>query len=146
MCKHILNFLAQSSPWSTELGLFILRVSIGIIMMCHGFPKIAGGFSIWHNVGMAMANLGIHFLPTVWGLIAAITESCGSLAFTLGFGTRIASVFLSFMMFVALLFHLNNGDSYTIYSHALTLLVLFISFIIMGGGRWSLDHWYCSRD
>jgi len=60
-----------------DLGLLILRVGLGVMMMTHGIPKLAGGPAEWARVGGAMGRLGVHFAPTFWGLMAASSETFG---------------------------------------------------------------------
>jgi uncharacterized membrane protein YphA (DoxX/SURF4 family) len=59
----------------------------------------------------------------------------------LGYLTRVSSFFLIINMVVALTFHLKNKDTYSVYSHALTLLVVFATFLIIGSGNLSLDYY-----
>ena len=47
-----------------DKGLLILRIGIGVMFMCHGFPKLAGGPEVWTKLGGALGALGIHFEPT----------------------------------------------------------------------------------
>jgi putative oxidoreductase len=121
-----------------DVGFFILRVGIGIIFIGHGFPKIAGGIEKWIMLGSVMQNFGITFAPAFWGFMAACSEFFGGICLTLGLYTRIAAFFMSCVMIVALVMHLTKGDNFTIYSHPLSMLVVFISLIFIGGGKWSL--------
>ncbi|HEX2978020.1 MAG TPA: DoxX family protein [Candidatus Babeliales bacterium] len=137
MIKNLLS----SSPALKEYGFAFIRITIGILMICHGFPKIMGGVATWQFLGSTMANLGIHLWPTFWGFCAACAEFFGGFALTLGLGTRIASAFLTFTMIVAFLMHWNKGDAFQVYSAALTLLFVFIGLFIAGGGKYSLDSY-----
>jgi putative oxidoreductase len=145
--RALLRFLiAPSTSTVLELGLLLLRVGIGISMVVHGAPKILqGNLESWRHLGLAMGNLGIHFWPVMWGFIAAITEFFGSMFFVLGLGTRIVSFFLAFMMFVAWFMHVSKGDPFRIYSHALELCIFFVSFMIIGGGKYSLDAFIVAK-
>ena len=42
-----------------DLGIFLLRVAVGVIMIIHGVPKFLGGTETLKEVGSAMANLGV---------------------------------------------------------------------------------------
>jgi putative oxidoreductase len=139
--KKLLYYLtAQPSSWFVQLVLCGLRMCIGILTVGHGLPKILGGIETWHQLGTFMVPLGIHFLPTVWGFAAACTEFFGGIALILGLKTRLVSALLTFMMFVATMWHLSNGDPYKAYSFPLTLIVIFITFMLIGGGPLSIDH------
>ncbi|MGB8467833.1 MAG: DoxX family protein [Candidatus Babeliales bacterium] len=134
----MISFL-QSTPSAIQIGLLVLRVGIGLIYMAHGYPKLMGGVATWQWCGQQMALFGIHFLPVFWGLCAALAEFLGGFALALGLCTRFAAALLLCVMVVALAYHLHNKDSFAVYSHPLTLLVVFTSFIIMGGGNYSFD-------
>jgi putative oxidoreductase len=142
MFDRLIFFLfAPSSYLSLEYGYCFMRIAIGLLTIAHGFPKITGGIETWNFLGQTMGNLGIHFWPVFWGLCAACAEFFGGIALTLGFGTRIASFFLIFMMIVAFLMHWHKGDSFQIYSFSLAMIVVFIGFLIAGSGRYSLEEY-----
>jgi len=121
-------------------GLFMLRMGIGMMFMGHGFPILLGGPEVWTQVGGALSALGIDFAPTVMGLIAALSEFGGGLLLLLGFFTRPACFFLSITMVVATAMHINRGDSFQVYSHALEAAILFFSILFIGPGKFSMDE------
>ncbi len=123
-------------------GLLLLRVGIGISFMLHGFPKLQGGPELWTGLGSALGALGIHFAPTFMGFMAASAEFFGGLFLALGLFTRPAVFFMLNTMIVAMAMHLSKGDSFMMYSHALEAGILFLSMILIGPGRFSLDA-YC---
>jgi putative oxidoreductase len=99
-----------------------------------------GGVETWQQLGGAMTFVGIHFWPAMWGFLAAFAEFFGGIALVLGLGTRIASFLLTIAMVVAFTMHFRQGDAFSVYSFALTLIIVFLTFIIVGGGTYSLDH------
>ena len=60
-----------------HIGLLVLRIGIGCMFILHGAPKLFGGAEKWTQIGMAMASLGIGFIPAFWGFMAAISEFFG---------------------------------------------------------------------
>lgn len=123
-----------------DAGLLLLRIGLGLAFMAHGWPKLAGGTGTWAMLGGAMGNLGIHFLPTFWGLMAALVEFVGGALLILGLAFRPACLLLTFQMLVAVLFHLQRGDAFGAgWSHALESGVVFLSLIFIGPGKYSLD-------
>ncbi len=123
-----------------NFGLLLLRVGIGIMFMIHGYPKLIGGQEVWAKIGGALSTIGIGFAPALMGFMAAISEFIGGLLLILGLFTRPACFFLFSTMVVATLMHLNMGDSFGRYSHALEAAILFLSFIFIGPGEISLDE------
>lgn len=132
--------LTPASPAFVELALLFMRVTLGIITMLHGFPKIMGGVPMWLQLGTFVNPLGIYFLPLMWGFLGACTEFFGGMLLAFGLSTRIASLALVFMMIVATAWHINRGDGFQVYSYPLTLIFIFFGFFIMGAGPISLDY------
>ncbi len=122
-----------------DAGLLILRVGIGIIFVLHGLPKLIAGPETWMTLGGSMKALGVGFAPTAWGFMAAFSEFAGGILLTLGFFTRPACFFLLTTMIVATMMHIGKGDPFLKYSHAMESGILFLSLILIGPGRYSLD-------
>lgn len=120
-------------------GLLVLRLGIGAMMIVHGLPKIAGGVAKWTAIGGEMKTLGIDFLPAFWGFMAAATETFGGFLLMIGFLFRPVNLMLLFMMIVAALHHLKNGDGLGGASHAIELAILFFSLLFIGAGKYSVD-------
>ena len=123
-----------------DSGLLILRVGIGLMFMVHGFPKVFGGPEKWVRLGGALTTFGIDFWPGFWGFLAAISEFGGGALLLLGLLTRPACFFLLTTMIVATGMHIGNGDSFVKYSHAMEAAILFLSLILIGPGKYSLDE------
>ncbi len=123
-----------------DSGILILRVGIGIMFMCHGFPKLTAGPEVWTKLGGALSAIGINFAPTFMGFMAAISEFGGGLLLVLGLFMRPACFFLLITMVVAMLMHIKSGDPFVKYSHALESAILFFSLLFIGPGKTSLDN------
>ena len=129
----------SSSVW-VDRGLLVLRVGIGLMFLFHGVPKLLGGPEKWQGLGMAMGNLGVTVAPVFWGFMAASAESVGGLCLLLGLFTRAAAAMMAATMAVAVTMHLSRGDGLYGASHAIEAGVVFLSLILMGAGRYSLDR------
>jgi len=123
-----------------DLGLLLLRIGIGVMFTIHGYPKLMGGPEQWTQVGGAMKAVGIHFAPTFWGFMAAVAEAVGGQLLALGLFFRLACGLLLSTMVMATIMHLTNGDDFNGYSHALESGLLFLSLLLIGPGRLSLDQ------
>lgn len=134
-----MNFFRNYYPLR-DFGLLFLRISIGFAFMMHGLPKLKGGPVFWEQIGSAMTNLGITFLPTLWGFLAAFAEFGGGFLFLLGLFFRPVALLLFITMCVATSMHVSKGDNFNTYSHALEAAILFISLYFIGPGRISLDN------
>jgi putative oxidoreductase len=126
-------------------GLLILRLGIGAMFIMHGFPKLAGGPPMWGKLGLAMGTFGIHFAPTFWGFMAASAEFFGGLLIACGLFFRISSGLLCTTMIVAMNKHLFGGDGIKGASHAIEAGILFLSLILIGPGKYSLDSYIAGK-
>jgi putative oxidoreductase len=144
--SNILHHLFRPASCETiELTLLMLRVSLGILTIIHGWPKIVGGITTWNYLGTFMQSVRIYFWPLLWGFLGASTEFFGGIMLTLGLGTRLASLALVVMMIVATAWHIDRGDAFMLYSFPLTLVFVYLAFVIIGSGSYSLDHYLSKR-
>ncbi len=118
-------------------ALLVVRVGIGISFMCHGFPKLFLGGAL--GLGKGLTAVGI---PGGAGAayLAALAEFFGGMLLIGGLLFRATTVVLAFTMLVALIYHLNHGDNFITYSHAMEDGILFVALTFAGPGRFSLDH------
>ena len=123
-----------------DLGLLILRIGLGAMFIFHGAPKLFGGPERWAKVGSAMGNLGIHFYPEFWGLMAALSEFGGGIALIIGFPFSAGMALLSFTMIVASTTHFARGQGLGGASHAIESAIVFFSLIFIGPGRYTLPN------
>ena len=122
-----------------DFGLFVLRVGIGVAFIVHGSGKMFGGPAMWASLGEAIGVWNVHFFPVFWGFMAAFAEFAGGFLFILGFAFRPAAILLTITMAVAASMHITKGDSFSVYSHAVEMLIVFFSLIFIGPGKLSLD-------
>lgn len=118
-----------------DIGLLIMRVSIGLLMLFHGISKISSGISFIQNT----------LIESEWpGWIAYgvyIGEIVAPILLIIGWRTRIAAfIFAINMLFATLLVH--SDDLWKIGSHgewAVELLALYffsaLALIFTGGGK-----------
>lgn len=137
----MLNIMVVSSELNS-IALACIRIGIGLLFIGHGYLKIIRGVPELRWTGEQMKHLGITFLPLFWGICAMLSEFMGGICLTLGFGTRIAAAFMSFTMFVAVIHHIAKDDSYGYTTFPLSQLIVFLGFVIAGGGVYSLDYYF----
>src|SRR3989339_2123980 len=86
---------------NSDLGILVMRTVIGTsFVFLHGFSKISGGLESWRKIGMATANVGIHFSPAFWGFMAACSEFFGGICLILGLFFRPAAFLILCVMTV----------------------------------------------
>ncbi len=116
-----------------NVSLLILRLSLGGMMLTHGYPKlqrlISGDLQFADPIGIGSAT-------SLY--LAVFAEFFCSIFVMTGFFTRISSFFLAFTMFVAAIIQ-HGDDPFSKKEKALLYLFGFIVLIISGGGRLSID-------
>ncbi|OGC76450.1 MAG: hypothetical protein A2Z27_04545 [candidate division Zixibacteria bacterium RBG_16_50_21] len=135
----------KSENWR-DIGLLILRLGVGAMFMVHGVPKIMGGSELWAKLGGAMGNFGIHFWPTLWGFLAAISEGGGGLLMITGLFFMPAMALMFITMTVAATHHLAGGDGIQIASHAIEAGTVFLSLIFIGPGKYTLTRLFKRKE
>jgi len=122
-----------------SFGLLILRAAFGCYMLVHGIPKLMG----FNKMAAQFPDpLG---LGSQLSLIGAITAEVGcSILLILGLGTRLAAIPLAFTMLVALLF-IHAADPWQTKELAAVYLTVYVTLILTGGGKYSLDGWIGRR-
>lgn len=120
-----------------DLGLMIIRVALGLQMMLHGWPKMAGGTEKWAKLGQKMALLGLDFAHTFWGFMAAFAEFGGGLLLALGLFFRPSLLLLIITMLVASIYHWTD-EGFMSGSHSFELMLVFIGMYFAGPGKYRL--------
>lgn len=124
--------------WHKDLSLLLLRIGAGGLMVPHGWGKLerlqtglAEGevsFYDWMGLGEEV-SLGL----------AVFGELVAPAFIVVGLFTRWMSVPAAITMAVAA-FGAHAGDPISDKEHALLFLVPFLVLLLMGGGRYSLEH------
>ncbi len=132
----ILTWLSQYR----DLGLLFLRAGIGVAMVLHGWPKLAGGLVEWEKLGKAMSHLGVHFFPGFWGFSSAMVETIGGVLLILGFCFRPTTILLTLNFIVATVLVYKTSGEFLDWSRPAEMLILFFSLIFIGAGKYSVDR------
>jgi len=123
----------------TSVGLLVLRVAFGGLMLVHGLQK-AAAFGELKDKFPDPLGMGSQL-----SLISAIGSEVGcSLLLILGLGTRLAAIPLAFTMIVAL-FLVHAADPWNVKELAAAYLCVYVSLILTGAGRFSLDQLFVKR-
>jgi putative oxidoreductase len=123
------KFLDRLQP----LGLLILRVSLGAIMVAHGYHKVFGGL---HKHASFVASLG---LPGWLGYLSAGVEFLGGILLVVGLITRIAALAVCVNMCVAIFKVELHRGLVGGYEFPLALAAMAFALIFTGPGPISAD-------
>jgi putative oxidoreductase len=125
---------------NTDLALLFIRVSIALLMLTHGLPKLAKFFSDEPIVFASVFGMSQSFSLA----LTVFAEVFCSILILVGLGTRFASIPLIFTMAVAV-FYIHSADPFSIKEMAVLYLLGFSFVLIAGGGKYSLDSILAKR-
>jgi len=134
---------ADTENLVSQAGIAGLRIVTGLLVVeLHGWHKLVGGWQYvstgadWPLIHDTVA-LGFP-LPVIAAGLAAVSQFAGGSLLVVGAFTRIAAFFVASTMITAVVFNLQSGGP----DAQLAGLYALISsaFILIGGGRWSVDH------
>ena len=120
-----------------SLGLLLLRLSVGIMLIHHGYEKLA---NIENFADAFVRPLHLPF-PVTSSYAAAFSEIIGSWLLITGFATRFGALAILGTVAIAI-YHALATAGFNIY--LLELLVLYFGsascIVLNGSGMFSLDH------
>ena len=130
------------SEIAVDLATLILRLSLGVIMISHGIPKIKKREVLgkkWNDhYGVPKA--------TIW--LTGILQIVGGLALLVGLFTSLTSLILTLDMLAALFICVFNSHHREPFNSVtpekgwdvnLLLVASLLAVLLLGGGKWSLD-------
>jgi putative oxidoreductase len=117
-----------------EIGALILRVTLGVIFLSHGFVKFQGGIE---NVAGWFESIG---LPGFMAYGVAIIEVIGGIALILGLGTKVVSLLFSLILLGAIVKVKFAAGFLDGYAYDLILLAIAIHLTMNGSKLFSLEQ------
>lgn len=127
-------FSTSYSQSALHIWLLILRIGVASLMLVHGLPKISKLFS--DDIQFA-DPLGIGMLASL--ALAAFAEVVCSILILFGAATRLATIPLIITMSVAA-FIVHQHDPFSKKEVPLLYLLIFINILILGSGKYGIDH------
>ncbi|UOZ03434.1 DoxX family protein [Amycolatopsis sp. WQ 127309] len=129
------------TTWA-DAGLLVLRLAITVIMFYHGTQKL---FGWWHGQGLAeaaefFARQGFR-PPRLMALVAAFTETAGSLLLGSGLALVLGTAMLTGVLTNVVAIHVRNGMNVRKFGieFELSLLAGTVAIGLTDGGSWTLD-------
>jgi putative oxidoreductase len=140
------NLLAPLQTRGASVGLFFVRIVVGLAFIFHGFPKITNPAGWAASLRLtAPWNGGMTAVIPEWlQIVVAAVEFFGGLALVFGILTRLAALLLCADMITAWLFVLlPRGTPFVGSGHSmettLTYMVVTFMLLLTGPGSLSLD-------
>ncbi|MNX79085.1 putative oxidoreductase MhqP [compost metagenome] len=127
-----------------DVGWLIVRVTFGLLLMTHGYPKLFGVTPQGGRVIEGFAKNMVEPLgfpaPLFFAHLAALAEFLGGLCIALGLFTPIAALAAAGTMLVAIRHHVGQGDPLKVFELTLIYFAISLGAVFIGGGRYSLDR------
>lgn len=126
-------FSVSHQPTALDIALLILRATVAATMMHHGYGKLVKFDEIQPEF---MNFMGLGTTLSLWLTIFA--ELFCSVLLLIGIATRVVLVPLIITMLVAV-FNAHEGDIFGKGEPAFIYLMVYITLILTGPGRYSVD-------
>lgn len=112
-----------------DLGLFVLRLVVGLVFVAHGWDKFM-------NIDQTVRFFGSLDLPVFVAYLVAAVEFLGGLALILGAWTTTAGFALAIIMVGAILLVKMGRGFLGGYEFELTLLAASLAIALLGAGKY----------
>ena len=126
-----------------DIGLLLLRITVGLTLAAHGSQKLFGWFGGYGLQGTGQFMEGLGFRPgRRHALMAGLAEFGGGLLLAAGFLTPFGAALIASVMLVAIVtVHLKNGFFATAggYEYNVILAASALAIAFTGPGALSLD-------
>lgn len=126
-------------PTNNDIARLLLRITVGVFMLFHGFYKVI------HGIGGVEAMLSAASLPQFFAYGVYIGELIAPLFIILGLYARVASLVLALNMLVAM--YLAYGFSFSLAKYGglamespLMFFVMAILIALLGSGKYSINN------
>jgi putative oxidoreductase len=129
-------------PWLPDVGVLLLRVSLGILFIPHGLPKLK------NPAGLAGLITQLHMpAPTLFAWVVALLEVVGAAMLIAGLLTRLVGLGLAIEMLVAIL-GVKIGMAHAPFTSTrqtpgwefeFILLAAALALVFLGSGKYGID-------
>jgi len=133
----MLKSLLSPNPLYYETGMASIRIFVGLMMTYHGWEVLDRAtmepYFEWDQ--LKALPLPAEFMAYVGKSLELVSGIC----LTIGFLTRIASLFLAInMLFIT--FYIGNGAFYYQDQHPFLFAIIGLIFFFAGPVKWDVDH------
>ena len=128
----MLKYLWSTKSYSTDVGLLLLRIVLGTLMMRHGWDKLMN----YSDADKFPDPLGV--TGPVSAMLTIFAELICSGFLVVGLFSRVVLIPLIFTMLVVI-FIIAAGTDLGEREHAILFLAPYVSLLLTGPGRYSMD-------
>ncbi len=128
--------MTERTERSKDLGIFGLRIAVGVCFVLHGMQKVLGAFGGEGLSAFAsnMSDLGVT-APTLTAYAVAFGELLGGVAMLVGFFHRAAAIIILVIM-AGGIFYVTGRNGYFVTNHGFeyNVALMAMAFCILIGG------------
>ena len=121
-----------------EFGLFLIRISIGLLFILYTAPALMGGPAAWARFGAAARNLGLHSHFQLWGFIGALFGCVGGVLIIFGLFFRIG-VLLLLILAIGHAIGVTHGAGFRMATPSIEICFILAGILFVGPGAYSVD-------
>lgn len=138
MIKNLFN--PGNYPKNIHVALLILRLSVGVLMLTHGFGKF---LKLFGDAPIQFADpIGLGVIISF--SLAVFAEFFCSIFLIFGFATRFSAIpLLTTMLVAATIIHAN--DPFGRQELPLLYATIYVGIALAGAGKFSVDNWIYTK-
>lgn len=141
--EPIWRVLGRAKDSWHDAALAALRTYTGlVIFVAHAWPKLAELVNGRGHFPELVAEMGFP-APMLFAWLATLSQVVGTLLLLAGAATRLGALMVLSTLTVGIV-GVHFGDPFPVVEAGLLYLVVLGLFVVVGGGRYSLDRWVLS--
>ncbi len=137
--KPIIPALGRYYGLTSDIAYLIVRVTVGLMLLPHGWTKVAGGVT-----GVSAYFARLHLEPALlFTVISMFNETVGGILIAIGLFTRpVAALIIIEFLILLFVVHIPRGYGMAVngVEFPLMWLLMLVVILLRGGGPYSLDR------
>jgi putative oxidoreductase len=121
-----------------EVGLLLIRISIGLLFILYTAPALIGGPKAWGHFGAGASHFGLHSHVQVWGFLGALLGCLGGILMIFGFLFRIG-VLLVLVVAIGHAIAVYEGPGFRAALPSIEMCIVLAGVLLVGPGKYSVD-------
>jgi len=121
-----------------EVGLLLIRISIGLLFILYTAPALIGGPKAWGHFGTGASHFGLHSHVQVWGFLGALLGCLGGILMIFGLFFRIG-VLLVLVLAIGHAIAVDRGTGFRVALPSIEMCFVLAGVLFVGPGKYSVD-------
>jgi putative oxidoreductase len=121
-----------------EVGLLLIRISIGLLFILYTAPALIGGPKAWGHFGTGASHFGLHSHVQVWGFLGALLGCVGGILMIFGLFFRIG-VLLVLVVAIGHAIAVYEGPGFRAALPSIEMCFVLAGVLFVGPGKYSVD-------